>query len=441
MDTPEILKTGGDPRGLPDYAALRDELRKLSHPARPDVNWHYAEKLCHALFEQNGVELQTTSWYTLVRTQLGGISGLNEGLAILEALVSHQWGTIWPQPVHARMEIMGRLSQRLQQRLRTQAIIYSDLAELYLAEQHLSRLTDALQRLELRHLSQFDALRTLIHNAAVRLENSESVTDAMPSSPVALPAAATQPLSAEPASQTIKWIYVAQPKAESAPPVATASGWRPFVAGMAMMLAAGAAAVWGWHYQQRQDPLQAQLAATLSAQAAVLTSAQQDAVRQHHLLPESFIADTQQQLVRLSRLPPDWSIDYSRQLLAQAQALSPQQGKALAQRWQRQLSSAALPAENLSGWHQGMSQLQQLSNRLKGLDEQKGKYMTVSELKSVVFTAMQSFNQTIPAEERLRVLAETSAEQPPSAVALTQLEVQLQLLIAGYAQLKRPDVN
>jgi type VI secretion system protein VasL len=42
-----------------------------------------------------------------------------------------------------------------------------------------------------------------------------------------------------------------------------------------------------------------------------------------------------------------------------------------------------------------------LSHRLNGLDEQKGKYMTVSELKSVVFSAMQSFNQSIPAEEQL----------------------------------------
>jgi len=56
---PHKIKTGGDPRTLPDYAALRDELSKLTHPARPDVNWRYAEKRCLSLFEQNGVELQT----------------------------------------------------------------------------------------------------------------------------------------------------------------------------------------------------------------------------------------------------------------------------------------------------------------------------------------------------------------------------------------------
>ena len=55
------LKTGGDPRTLADYAALRDEMNKLTHPARPDINWPQAEKLCLSLFEHNGVELQTAA--------------------------------------------------------------------------------------------------------------------------------------------------------------------------------------------------------------------------------------------------------------------------------------------------------------------------------------------------------------------------------------------
>lgn len=91
---PRKIKTGGDPRTLPDYTALRDELSKLTHPARPDVNWRHVEKLCLSLFEQNGVELQTLAWYTLARTQLAGLFGLNEGLAILEALISHHLNSL-----------------------------------------------------------------------------------------------------------------------------------------------------------------------------------------------------------------------------------------------------------------------------------------------------------------------------------------------------------
>lgn len=143
-NSPRKIKTGGDPRTLSDYTALREELSKLTHPARPDVNWLYVEKLCLSLFEQNGVELQTAAWYTLARTQLTGLFGLNEGLAILEALISHQWGALWPQPVHARMEILSSLSQRLQQRMRSLPLNYSDLNQLYRAEQLLTRLGEVL---------------------------------------------------------------------------------------------------------------------------------------------------------------------------------------------------------------------------------------------------------------------------------------------------------
>lgn len=87
------LKPGGDPRTLADYVSLRDEMSKLTHPARPDVNWPHAETLCLSLFEHNGVELQTAAWYTLARTHLSGLYGMNEGLAILDALLSRQWGT------------------------------------------------------------------------------------------------------------------------------------------------------------------------------------------------------------------------------------------------------------------------------------------------------------------------------------------------------------
>ncbi|HDT0230103.1 TPA: hypothetical protein QIA71_005061, partial [Escherichia coli] len=40
---------------------LRDEISKLTHPARPDVDWRYVETLCLRLYEHNGVELQTAT--------------------------------------------------------------------------------------------------------------------------------------------------------------------------------------------------------------------------------------------------------------------------------------------------------------------------------------------------------------------------------------------
>lgn len=430
------LKTGGDPRTLPDYAALRDEIGKLAHPARPDVNWRYAEKLCLSLFEQNGVELQTAAWYTLARTHLAGLFGLNEGLSILEALISHQWGGLWPQAVHARIEILSSLSHRIQQMMRTLSLNYSDLSQLYQAEQLLTRLEAIFQRLELKHLSQLETLRTLMHNSAVRLENSDSESDR---SAVALPdisiAATNEP------AEAVKWVYVAQP--EFQPNVEVMSvipsptkPWKPFAAGMAAMLVISAATVWGWNTFHQPDRLQTALATTFAPLPARLSSAQLEGLRQQNLPAQAAIKNTRQQLTRLSQLPPDWSVDYSRQLVQQALVLWPEQAKPLAQEWQQQRKGAALPMESLNGWNEGMTKLQQLSDKLNGLDEQKGKYITVSELKSVMFTAMQAFNRTVPAEEQLRTLAQTPAGQPLPAVAQSQLEMHLKQLTAQYGDLK-----
>lgn len=460
MTRHKTLNTGGDPRTLPDYAALREELSKLTHPARPDVNWRYAEKLCLSLFEQNGVELQTAAWYTLTRAQLAGLFGLNEGLSILEALISHQWGTLWPQPVHARMEILSGLSQRIQQMIRTLPLNYSDLSQLYRAEQLLTRLGAVLQRLELKHLSQLDTLRTLMHNSAARLENnsdSASGTGAVIQPGVVLPTTGINSLGTsvdalqgipdaeknEP-NNTVKWVYVAQP--EQQPNVEVLSAipapekmWKSFTAGMCTMLLISAVAVWGWQYLNQPGPLQTQLAASLAPLPAVLTPAQRDTLRQYAPLPQALFTETQQQLDRLDKLSPDWNIDYGRQLVEQAQALWPEQSKPLMQQWQQQRNASALPAEQLNGWYQGMATLQKLTDRLNTLDEKRGKYMTVSELKSAVFEMQTRFRQTVPVEEQLRVIQLQQNGSPARQQQIQQTEQHLRAQAYVLMQEKHRD--
>ncbi|HFQ7237832.1 TPA: VasL domain-containing protein [Citrobacter braakii] len=449
--SPRKIKTGGDPRTLSDYTALRDELSKLTHPARPDVNWRYAEKLCLSLFEQNGVELQTAAWYTLARTQLAGLFGLNEGLTILEALISHQWGALWPQPVHARMEILSSLSQRLQQRMRSLPLNYSDLSQLYRAEQLLTALGVVLQRLELKHLSQLDTLRTQMHNSAVRLENSDNTTSTGPNiqSGIVLPAtmmnaatASTRDFAGGPDEDTpasaVKWVYVAQPEPQPNVEVlstmpAPVKKWKFFAAGMCTMLVISAAAVWGWQFLHRPDPLQTQLAASLAPFPATLSPEQLDLLRQQTPLPKDLIAQTQQQLARLDKLPPDWNITYARKLIEQVQSLWPEQAKPLTQQWQQQVNVTPLSTDAMNGWHEGMLKLQDLTAQLNTLDRQKGKYITVSELKSQVFAATQAFSKTVPVEEQLRQMSiRENSGMIPSAQKI-QTELRLKQLITSYS--------
>ncbi|MBD8142654.1 MULTISPECIES: VasL domain-containing protein [Erwiniaceae] len=449
--TPRKIKTGGDPRMLPDYVALRDELSKLTHPARPDVNWLYVEKLCLSLFEQNGVELQTAAWYTLARMQLAGLFGLNEGLTILEALISHQWGGLWPQPVHARMEILSSLSQRLQQRMRSLPLNYSDLSQLYQAEQLLTSLGEVLQRLELKHLSQLDALRTLMHNSAVRLENSDNTTSTGPNiqSGIVLPAtvmngaaAATRDLAGgDTPESAVKWVYVAQPEHQPNVEVlavmpAPVKKWKSFAAGMCTMLVISAAAVWGWQYLHRTDPLLTHLAASLAPLPVPLTPEQLDMLRQQSPSAQTVIAQTQQQIARLDKLPPDWNLAYSRKLTEQAQALWPEQAKPLAQQWQQQINISVLPVDTINGWHEGMTQLQALADKLNALDGQRGKYITVSELKSQVFGMLISFRRTVPVEEQLRQLKLLPEDSLQRQQQVQQAEQHLRAQISTLAQEK-----
>ncbi|MBU9851734.1 VasL domain-containing protein [Rahnella aceris] len=452
--TPRKIKTGGDPRTLPDYAALRDELSKLTHPARPDVNWQYVEKLCLSLFEQNGVELQAAAWYTLARTQLAGLFGLNEGLAILEALISHQWGTLWPQPVHARMEILSSLSQRLQQRMRSLPLNYSELSQLYRAEQLLTGLGEVLQRLELKHLSQLDTLRTLMHNSAVRLENSDGITSTGSNiqSGIVLPATVTNDATAstgdfaggpdeDTPESAVKWVYVAQPEPQPNVEVlstmpAPVKKWKSFIAGMFTMLVISIVSVWSWHFLHRPDPLRTQLAASLTPFPAPLTSEQLGLLRQQTPLPQDLIAQTQQQLARLDKLPPDWDVAYSRKLVEQVQVLWPEQAKTLVQQWQQQINVSVLPADKTNGWHEGMTQLQALADKLNALDGQKGKYITVSELKSQVFGMLTSFRQTVPVEEQLRQLKLLPEDSPQRQQQIQQAEQHLRAQVYMLAQEK-----
>lgn len=100
--------------------------------------------------------------------------------------------------------------------------------------------------------------------------------------------------------------------------------WKSFVAGMCAMLVISIGAVWAWQYLSRPDPLQIQLAASLAPTPATLSPAQLDVLRQQSPLPQTVIAQTQQQIARLDNLPPDWNIARSRQLVNQAQELWPE---------------------------------------------------------------------------------------------------------------------
>ncbi|PLR19365.1 hypothetical protein PZBJ_20800 [Pantoea endophytica] len=433
---PRFVKTGGDPRALAEYAALRQEMQKLTHPARPDVDWPHVSALSLTLFEKNGVELQSAVWYTLSRANTAGTAGMTEGLAVLVALITREWPTLWPQPTRARIEMLAGLSRRLQQFLRTQTITEADLTALSQAARLLSEAGDHLQRLELRQLSQIDPLLDRICSAVVMLEHCDvSTSDAVAKLPEVVPI--EKPALALASAEVSGWVYV--PSAGAPAPDLRRLRRRAFISGVgATLLSVSLIAAIGYLVVQKteqESPLQQALLASISPLPAPLSPemmAELQANPPEWLNEAAWLEQTQQQLNRLQNVSPDWNLQLGNALVMQASLLWPDSDavKTMSARWNKQLNAAAMPADKMQRWQQGMEQLNALSQRLNGLDEKRGKYLTVSELKTAVYNMTQAFNVTVPLEEELRVLQQSDDDATQNQ--LTQAEMHLKQLIASY---------
>ncbi|HBB8672466.1 TPA: type VI secretion system ImpA family N-terminal domain-containing protein, partial [Escherichia coli] len=366
------LKTGGDPRSLPDYAALRDEISKLTHPARPDVDWRHVETLCLRLYEHNGVELQTASWYTIARMHTTGLSGLNEGLALIVALTRHHWSVMWPLNTHARLEIITGLFNRLQKTLRAMPPDDRDnLPLLYQTETFLKALSDTLARHELKQSSKVALPEAMVKGYITRLENQPVQDEA--SSPVTLPAQALrsdapdvqghQPL---PHSRLVYVVSETKTEPTSSLQNSPPTFLKPFVTGVCAALLAVCVAIPGWQYLAQPSPAEQQLRALLTPPPDVLSADQMTQLsRTPSLLNHAseWITLSGQQITRLTELPQAYNLQRSAQLLQQLMVLFPDNPRVqeMVDNWQKSVRSRALPEEAMTGWNEGMTRLQQLA--------------------------------------------------------------------------------
>ncbi|WP_050863386.1 type VI secretion system ImpA family N-terminal domain-containing protein [Enterobacter kobei] len=358
---PDKIKTGGNPCALPDYAALRDELSKLTHPARPDVDWRRVQSLCLRLFEHNGVELQSACWYTLARMHTAGLAGMNDGLFITGTLVRDQWPVMWPACVHARTEILAGLSQRLQNVLRTLMLNdRDDLHALYQSEKCLAELGDCLARHELRPECRLDGLQHEVRSAITRLENNPQ--DARDESCLLLPLQGWVP--AESDDQPVLFVWSAEPESESVLSAGIFGPWRrrlrlqAFALGTLSTLIFCGLLSWGIHVLYRPMPEEHQLEATLTPLPQPLSPTQLNRLWHDSTLTETesgrLIDATRQQLAWLQSLPPDWAQQYGRHLIRQALTLWPDNPDVISMQanWQKMLKADALPLSELHGLHE-----------------------------------------------------------------------------------------
>ncbi|WP_193161828.1 VasL domain-containing protein [Enterobacter ludwigii] len=442
------VHAGQDPRAWSEYTQVRDELSKLTHPARPDVDWRNVEQLCVTLFRHNGTDLQTAAWFCCARLQRSGLTGLSEGLELIDSLITHQWSVMWPPQMPFRKEILVWLSDHLMLSLRRFTLGHRDLPVVYRLEQQFRHLCDLLQRLELRQVSKMDALLHWMHAAVVRLENAKDT-------PLPAPVESSYHHTASPVPD-----HIAQPYGDSDPVVLVVRDdgtqritqtsilkhhrrgvWSGFAGGVAASLLLTALSAWGWQYWHDNQP-DTLIDTSLSPLPVVLSASEQGAMIEEHAaalqaLGRMATERTRDQLDELGQLSPTWSQDYGFALVAQTQRLWPHQPAtdALAKQWQQQVEASALPEARLQGWHQAMAQLQALTDKLNSTDMQRGKYLTVSELKSSVFAVMQTLSQNVPLEEQLRQLTQQKNDNGSHTVMAQQAAQHLRQLQNRYALL------
>lgn len=171
---------------------------------------------------------------------------------------------------------------------------------------------------------------------------------------------------------------------------------------------------WGIHELSRPKPLERQLEATLTPLPQPLSPGQLNWLWYDSALTETesgrLLEATRQQLAWLRSLPPDWAQQYGQHLIRQARTLWPDNPDiiSLQANWQKQPEAGALPLSELNGWHEGLARLQALTDRLGALDDRRGRYLTVSELKTEVYAITRALESAVPAGEHLRRLAENN---------------------------------
>jgi len=407
------VHAGQDPRAWSEYTQLRDELSKLTHPARPDVDWQNVEQLCVTLFRHNGTDLQTVVWFCCARLQRSGLTGLSEGLERGDSLITHQWSVMWPPQMPVRKDILVWLSDHLMLSLRRFTLSHQELPAVYRLEQQFRHLCDLLQCMELRQVSKMDALLHWMHAAVVRLENAKDapLPAAVESSYLhtsrAIPESIGQPYgNSEPVVLVVRDDGTQHITQTSILKRHRRGVWTGFAGGVAATLLLTGLSACGWQHWQGNQP-ENLIATSLSPLPVVLSSSEQGAIiegdagalqSQGRVITER----TRRQLDTVAGLSPSWAQDYGFALVAQTQRLWPHQPAtdALARQWQQQVEANALPEARLQGWHQAMGQLQSLTEKLNSTDMQRGKYLTVSELKSSVFAITQTLSQNVPVEEQ-----------------------------------------
>ncbi|MCZ5270098.1 type VI secretion system ImpA family N-terminal domain-containing protein [Escherichia coli] len=399
----QTIVTGSDPRALPEFSAIREEINKANHPSQPELNWKLVESLALSIFKANGVDLHTATYYTLARTRNQGLAGFCEGSELLAAMITHEWDKFWPQGGPARTEMLDWFNTRTGNILRQQV----ELKRQPRVENLLYFVQNTRKRFEPQPGNRTDtAAQTTVRTLVYAPESTASTT-----------AEAVPPLPDLPEMRVeVRGV------ANNADNVRQGSTVKGFVAGAACT-AVIAAVLWWW----QAYPIQRQLTQVRDTAQGAATA----------WLASPVLKEYEQYLQQLLDAPPLQPLETGMQMMRTADTLWPEslQQQEASRMWSNTLRNRAQASPQMKGWQQARQNLRDFADLMMKKETEKQGF-TLSYIKTVTWQAERLLNQETPLEYLLTQYQETRARKQDTQALEKEINERLDGLLSRWLLLK-----
>ena len=420
----QTIVTGSDPRALPEFSAIREEINKANHPSQPELNWKLVESLALSIFKANGVDLHTATYYTLARTRNQGLAGFCEGAELLAAMIIHEWDKFWPQSGPARTEMLDWFNTRTGNILRQQvSFSENDLSLLYRTERALQLICDKLQQVELKRQPRVENLLYFVQNTRKRFEpqprnRTDTAAQTMVRTLVYAPEG-TASATAEtmpPLPDLPEMRVGVRGVADNADKAKQGDTVKGFVAGAACT-AVIASALWWWQAYPMQQQL-TQVRDTTQGAATVW-------------LASPVLKEYEQYLQQLLNAPPLQPLETGMQMMRTADTLWPEslQQQEASRMWSNTLRNRAQASPQMKGWQQARQNLRDFADLMMKKETEKQGF-TLSYIKTVTWQAERLLNQETPLEYLLTQYQETRTQKQDTQAL--EKEINERLDVVGH---------
>ena len=103
----------------PEYEAMDAELQKLNSVDGLPIKWSEISSNAATILSSKSKDIQVASYFAVARLEMSGLSGLIEGLMVIDSLIEQYWDDLYPakKRIRARLQAMEWLNEQVLKRI------------------------------------------------------------------------------------------------------------------------------------------------------------------------------------------------------------------------------------------------------------------------------------------------------------------------------------